>query len=167
MPIHTRFERDELLRVTCKIFDYNLNAVNPVSSCNLGVDSIKIIIKNFVGNPQQLIPFKASVNGQLINIPFPADGLYTGVLSKDSTATIAFKTPYDFSTPGDYIIKAWTEVSGDKNTKNDTFTITVVRPRLVTQYPYIQNFENGRDTWSVLDTTPTKNSTWQIGRAHV
>ena len=137
--------------------------INPVSSCNLGVDSIKIIIKNFAGNPQQLVPFKASVNGQLINIPFPADGLYTGVLSKDSTATIAFKTPYDFSTPGDYIIKAWTEVSGDKNTKNDTFTITVVRPRLVTQFPYIQNFENGKDTWSVLDTTPTKNSTWQFG----
>lgn len=137
--------------------------LNPVSSCNLGIDSIKIVIKNFAGAPQQLIPFKASVNGQLLNIPFPADGLYTGVLSKDSTATLTFKTPFDFSTPGEYEIAAWTDVSGDKNKKNDTFRITVARPRLVTTYPYIQNFENGKDTWSVVDTTPTKNSTWQFG----
>jgi Secretion system C-terminal sorting domain len=137
--------------------------LNPVSSCNLGVDSIRIIMKNFAGAPQQLIPFKASVNGQLLNIPFPADGLFTGVLSKDSTTTLTFKTPYDFSTPGEYNIAAWTELTGDKNVKNDTFRITLVRPRLVTQFPYVQNFENGKDTWSVLDTTPTKTSTWEFG----
>lgn len=140
-----------------------IGILNPVSSCNLGVDSIKIVLKNFAGSPQQLIPFKASVNGQLLNIPFPADGLYTGVLSKDSTATIAFKTPYDFSAPGEYLIEAWTDVTGDKNQRNDTFRVTIVRPRLVNQFPYIQNFENGRDTWSVLDTTPTKTSTWEFG----
>ena len=137
--------------------------LNPVSSCNLGVDSIRIIMKNFAGAPQQLIPFKASVNGQLLNIPYPADGLFTGVLSKDSTTTLTFKTPFDFSTPGEYNIAAWTELSGDKKKENDTFRITVVRPRLVTQFPYVQNFENGKDTWSVLDTTPTKNSTWEFG----
>jgi hypothetical protein len=136
---------------------------NPVGSCNLGIDSIRIILKNFAGSPQQLIPFKASVNGQLVNIPFPADGLYTGVLSKDSTITLTIKTPFNFSTPGEYIIAAWTDVSGDKNKNNDTFRITVVRPRLITQYPYTQNFENGKDTWSVLDTTPAKNSTWEFG----
>ncbi|MBL7817694.1 MAG: T9SS type A sorting domain-containing protein [Saprospiraceae bacterium] len=140
-----------------------INILRPLSSCNLGIDSIRFLMKNFAGAPQQLIPFKASINGQLLNIPFPADGLYTGVLSKDSTATITFKTPYDFSTPGEYNIAVWTELSGDKNKANDTFRMTIVRPRLVNQFPYIQNFEAGKDTWSVLDTTPTRNSTWQYG----
>ena len=134
---------------------------NPISSCNLSVDSIKIVVKNFAGSPQQLIPFKASVNGQLLNIPFPADGLFTGVLSKDSTTTLTFKTPYDFSAPGIYNIAAWTDISADKNKKNDTFKVTIIHPRLITSLPYIQNFELSQDTWFVSDTVG--NSTWEYG----
>ncbi len=136
--------------------------LGPGNSCSLGADSIKILIKNIGGVPQQLFEYKTSVNGVKLPISVPADGLYTGVLSKDSTATVAFKTLYDFSPIGEYVIKAWTEAKGDKNIKNDTATLIVTHPRTVGTYPYFQNFELSKDTWFLTDTVG--NSTWQYGQ---
>jgi Secretion system C-terminal sorting domain len=136
--------------------------LGPGNSCSLGADSIKILIKNIGGVPQQLFEYKTSVNGVKLPISVPADGLYTGVLSKDSTATVAFKTLYDFSPIGEYVIKAWTEAKGDKNIKNDTATLIITHPRTVGTYPYFQNFELSKDTWFLTDTIG--NSTWQYGQ---
>jgi Secretion system C-terminal sorting domain len=136
--------------------------LGPGNGCSLGADSIKILIKNIGGVPQQLFQYKASVNGVNLPISVPADGLFTGVLSKDSTASLAFRTLYDFSPIGEYIIKAWTEVGGDRNRKNDTATLTVTHPRTVGTFPYYQNFELGKDTWFVTDSIG--NSTWQYAQ---
>lgn len=136
--------------------------LGPGNSCNLGVDSIKILIRNIGGVPQQLFQYKASVNGVNVPISVPADGLFTGVLSKDSTVSIAFRTLYDFSPIGEYVIKAWTEVGGDKNKSNDTATLIVNHPRTVGTFPYYQNFELSKDTWFVTDTVG--NSTWQYAQ---
>lgn len=135
--------------------------LSPFGRCDLTVDSIKFLLANIGGAPAQLIPFKGSVNGQLLNIPFPADGLYTGVLSKDSTATITIKSPFNFSTPGEYTVKIWTELSGDKYKSNDTSTLVFTRPRNISTLPYVQNFEQGKDTWSVQDSLG--NATWEFG----
>jgi hypothetical protein len=136
--------------------------LGPGNSCSLGADSIKILIKNIGGVPQQLFQYKASVNGVNLPISVPSDGLYTGVLSKDSTATVAFRTMYDFSPIGEYVIKAWTAVSGDKNPLNDTATLTIVHPRTVGTFPYYQDYELGKDTWFLTDTVG--NSTWTYGQ---
>jgi hypothetical protein len=136
--------------------------LGPGNSCNLGADSIRILIKNIGGVPQQLFQYKASINGQNLPINIPADGLYTGVLSKDSTIAIAFRTLYDFSPIGEYIIKAWTAVSGDKNTANDTATLVITHPKTIGTYPYFQDYELGKDTWFLTDTVG--NSTWQYGQ---
>ena len=133
--------------------------LGPGNSCSIGVDSIKILIRNIGGVPQQLFQYKASVNGVNLPISVPADGLFTGVLSKDSTVSIAFRTLYDFSPIGEYIVKAWTEVGGDRNRSNDTATLIVNHPRTVGTFPYYQNFELSKDTWFVSDTVG--NSTWQ------
>jgi Secretion system C-terminal sorting domain len=129
--------------------------------CDLNIDTIKFLLSNAGGLPQQLIKFSGSVNGRNLPITFPADGLFTGVLSRDSSALVAVKSLYDFSAPGKYVIKIWSEVSGDRNPKNDTATLTIVRPRLISQLPYFQNFENSEDTWSVYDTVGT--SSWEYG----
>jgi hypothetical protein len=136
--------------------------LTPGNSCSLSADSIRISIKNIGGVPQQLFTYKASINGQNLPISVPSDGFYTGVLSKDSTATVTFKTLYDFSPVGEYVIKAWTEVAGDKNVKNDTATLVVTHPRTIGTYPYYQTFELGKDTWYLTDTVG--NSTWQYGQ---
>jgi Secretion system C-terminal sorting domain len=133
----------------------------PYGTCDLGVAAVSVKIKNFAGGPKSLIPLKYSVNGVVAPINQPVDGFYTGVVSKDSTATFIFKAKSDFSQPGEYKISAWTELEKDKNIKNDTLTIFVTKPRLIQQFPYQQNFESGKDTWSVLDTVG--NSTWALG----
>jgi hypothetical protein len=134
---------------------------DPVSSCDLGVTTVKVKIKNYGGAPTSLIPLKYSVNGVVAPVTQPSDGFYTGVISMDSTATFPFKAMWDFSQPGEYKIAAWTELKNDKNIKNDTFRTTLTRPRYIQQFPYQQNFENGKDTWSVFDTIG--NSTWALG----
>jgi Secretion system C-terminal sorting domain len=135
--------------------------LGPGNSCSLGADSIKILIKNIGGVPQQLFQYKASINGQNLPISVPADGLYTGVLSKDSTATVAFRTLYDFSAIGEYVIKAWTAVPGDRNKFNDTATLVITHPRTVGTFPYYQDYELSKDTWFLTDSVG--NSTWQYG----
>ena len=138
--------------------------LSPISRCDLGVDSVRVNIKNYGGGPISLVPFKYSVNGVNAPVQMPRDGFYTGVISKDSVATIAFKAVSDFSAPGEYNIAAWTEKEGDKNIKNDTFRITVVRPRLINQYPYQQNFEAGKDTWQKVDSLGRSSWEWATPR---
>ena len=144
-----------------------IRILSPTGSCSLGVDSIQILLKNIGGVPQQLFYYNVSINGvKLLPTPpplptAPLDGLYTGVLSKDSTAKVTFKTLYDFSQPGEYDIRAWTDVAGDKNRKNDTARLVVTKVRTIATFPYYQNFELGKDTWSVYDSLGT--STWEYG----
>lgn len=133
--------------------------LSPISRCDLGIDSVRVGIKNYGGAPVSLIPFKYSVNGVNAPVQMPRDGLYTGVISKDSTEIIAFKAVSDFSAPGEYNIAAWTELEGDKNKRNDTFRMTLVRPRLINQFPYQQDFEAGKDTWQKVDSAG--KSTWE------
>ncbi len=135
--------------------------LTPFSRCDLNIDSIKFQLTNIGGAPAQLVPFKASVNGQLLNLPYPADGLYTGILSKDSSAIVTIKSPFNFSTPGEYTIKVWSDESADKYKANDTTTLVFTRPRNISTLPYIQNFEQGKDTWAVIDSVG--KSVWEFG----
>jgi len=132
----------------------------PINRCDLNIDSVKIMLKNYGGAPQILIPIKYSVNGTPISINYPIDGNFTGNLSKDSIVPFTFKATYDFSQPGEYMLAAWTELPGDLNKANDTFKLSVTRPRVVTKYPDAQNFEGGKDTWAVVDSAANSKSTW-------
>ena len=132
----------------------------PINRCDLTTDTVKVLIKNFGGAPQSLIPFKFSVNGKAISINFPTEGLYTGDVAKDSIVTASFKTTFNFSKPGEYIVAAWTELDSDKNKANDTFRMTVTRPRNISTYPYTQDFEQSKDTWSVYDTIGKSSWEW-------
>ena len=134
----------------------------PINRCGLGTDSVRVILKNFGGNPQSLITFKYSVNGTAAPVPQYTDGFYTGVLGRDSIRILSFKTLGDFSKPGEYQIAAWTEFLGDSVKTNDTFRISVTSPKTVSQYPYFEDFELGKGTWAVSDTVG--NSSWKFGK---
>jgi hypothetical protein len=116
--------------------------INPnQDSCSFGDDeTIAISLQNFGLNPQTFIPLQYAVNGEIINIPFPSDGLYTNWIGTDSTDITAFETTYDFSEPGSYLIQAWTELPEDVNLVNDTFSYI-----LNTAYdslPFQEDFED-------------------------
>jgi hypothetical protein len=136
------------------------NILTPINRCDLSTDSVKIQIRNFGGEPQALFDFRYAVNGQKAPVSPPADGLYTNVISKDSSETIAFKTLFNFSQPGEYLIEAWTELKNDRNKRNDTFRISVTKPLNINTFPYSQNFESGKGTWAVIDTLG--RSSWEL-----
>ncbi|MFN7116834.1 MAG: T9SS type A sorting domain-containing protein [Saprospiraceae bacterium] len=135
----------------------------PETQCGLGANEVvSVTLKNFGGNPQSLIPFKYSINGRPVNIPMPQDGLFTGVLGKDSTFTIEFDTRFDFSNPGEYLIEAWTELSRDGDRSNDTTRVKVVSIPIINTYPYFEDFEEWSGGWTVADTS--RNSSWEYGQ---
>ncbi len=139
--------------------------VGPETKCEIGsMDSVKVVLKNFGGDPQSLIPFRYSVNGVDAGVPIPNDGFYTGVLGKDSMVEIAFETLYDFTTPGEYLITAWTELEGDSLIFNDTASLKITNIPVITNYPYFENFESldfQPGGWTV--DPESKFSSWAFG----
>ncbi len=104
-----------------------LAAPNFQTGCNFKSDEkLTISITNYGQAPQTLFKFLFAVNGKPANVTIPQDGLYTGVVGNDSTYTIEFETPWDFSVPGLYFIDAWTEMKNDSNIVNDTFRLTIL-----------------------------------------
>ncbi len=112
---------------------------NPDTACNLGVETIGILLANYGQAPQSLFTFKYSVNGVPAGIPVPVDGLFTGVLGNDSLIYVEFDTKWDFSQPGIYHIEAWTELENDSDRLNDTFSIDIVTAYYL---PLMEDFES-------------------------
>jgi len=138
------------------------DAPRPFSDCELGGnDSVFVTLQNFGGSPQSLIPFRYSINGVPANINDPLDGLFTGVLGKDSTFTIPFDQTGDFSRPGEYILRAWTEQENDRDVSNDTTEVVVTHIPTIDSFPYLVDFEDGKSGWTV--DTNSRNASWMFG----
>jgi hypothetical protein len=128
----------------------------PLSGCGLGMDSVKVILKNYGAAPQSLFTFRYAVNGVPAPVVPPADGFYTGILGKDSSTVVAFETLSDFSAPGEYLIEVFTELSGDEGTENDTFTYYLNNSL---QPGYVQSFETWNGGWMPYG----ENASWAHG----
>lgn len=139
------------------------------TDCNLGEETITLLLQNYGQAPQSLIPFFYSINGVPANIPVPLDGFYTGVLGKDSTDLVSFEVPYDFSAPGYYLIELWTELPGDSNAANDTLRVEIIT---AFPLPLQEDFEAGvlPDDWTITAGNGAlyapnahNNPTWVLG----
>ena len=139
-----------------------VNVVSPTTQCNLEEEIVEVTLFNFGDNPQSLIPFRFSVNGQDPGVMQPSEGFYTGVLGPDSTVTIAFETTYDFSVEGIYNVAAWTELSTDMDLSNDTFYYEVENIQTITEAPYVNNFDVNEGGW-LIDELASTNNTWAFG----
>lgn len=132
--------------------------ITPVSDCNLGVETVEIVMTNYGAATQSLVPFSYSVNGIDAGVPQPQDGYYTGVLGKDSSEAIIFETTYNFSEPGEYLIAVYTQMADDEDILNDTFYYYITNRAVV---PYAQNFENWNGGWYV--DTSSASASWEFG----
>ena len=135
--------------------------VGPVSSCDLDIDSVKLRLQNYGGQPLSLIPFAFSVNGNVQPIDMPRDGVYTGVLGKDSTDIVAFDRTFNFRQPGEYFIEAWTELEIDSFLHNDTVSTLIISVPTITSLPYDESFESWGGGWTVESEGDT--TTWEHG----
>lgn len=131
--------------------------VSPQNGCDLGMDSVKVMVRNFGSAPQSLFTYSYAVNGQPAAVVPPSDGFYTGILGKDSTVVIAFETLSDFSVSGEYRLDVYTELGTDEDLQNDTFTYYFTN-RL--QPTYVQLFETWGGGWEVSGENPS----WEYGK---
>lgn len=126
------------------------NILSPVSGCGLGAaETIELIISNFGGLPQSLIPFNFSLNGQPGNVSQPIDGFYTGVVGTDSMEVTEFDATVNLSNPGEYTLLVWTELEGDSVLANDTASVLIVSIPIIDDYPYYDDFEAWSGGWTV------------------
>lgn len=130
--------------------------IEPESGCDLGLDSVKFILRNYGSAPQSLFFYRYAVNGNLAPVVPPADGFYTGILGKDSSTVIAFETLTDFSAPGEYRIDVFTQLNTDEDLQNDTFTYYITNRLRPT---YVQDFETWNGGWSPSG----QNASWAFG----
>ena len=109
-------------------------------SCDIedGVN-VTVELSNYGQNPNTLIPVTYSVNGEVPTIDFPFDGNYTGVIGFNGSDAYEFEAQYDFSIPGTYYLKGWTDLATDNNEVNDTFDVVVKSGRPL---PLIEGFES-------------------------
>lgn len=145
----TTNRRGPFLIRTQKQTDVGITALRgPVSDCDLGSEEVTIGITNFGGEPQAFFNVDYMINGQPAGVSRPADGIFTGIVGVDSTEFFTFDTRALLSAPGTYELMLWTELEGDEDTSNDTFTVFITHTPLISELPYVENFEENDGFWS-------------------
>ena len=120
-------------------------------------DTLFVFLKNFGAVPQTFVPFDFTISSSLTNsggmVSMPEDGLFTGILVKDSCVAFPFEETIDISEPGEYTITAFTSLEGDGDISNDTFTYVFSHSRLL---PFFERFDDNQlpDRWNSDEGIP-------------
>ena len=120
---------------------------SPATGCNLGSEAMTIGITNYGGAPQQFFNVGFAVNGREVEVGRPQDGIFTGIVSVDSTEFFTFDAQADLNGPGKYRVSAFTRLEGDQDAGNDELTILVVNQGTVASFPYVEDFEEDDGLW--------------------
>ncbi len=108
------------------LFSHNVGVVSvlrpPVNCNNDAMSKLRIGIRNFGGRPQSLIPVRFSLNGVPGSVSMPTDGVFTGVIGKDSTEIFEFDVEVNTMELGENVLKVWTDLEEEDVRANDTIT---------------------------------------------
>ena len=96
-----------------------------------------------------------------VNRPF--DGIYTGVLGVDSTEFFTFDVGAEISEPGIYTFELFTALENDENPNNDRLTTTVIRRPIISELPYLADFEQETGIW-LPERAGRGPATWERAR---
>lgn len=141
-----------------------VDIITPADACAIDpLDSVRVILQNFGGQPQTLIPFAYRVNGQDIPINMPRDGVYTGVLGQDSSDLATFDRTFDFSVPGEYLVEIFTQMESDSMPSNDTTRALITSIPTISNLPYEESFEAWGGGWTVHTGMESDVASWEHG----
>ena len=129
--------------------------LNPVSDCNTGLDTIKIMIKNY--SPDSVhsnFPVKYTIDDSQ---EF-TDTVRFAILPNDS-AIFSFSVPYDFSQNKLYKISVETILPNDDDTLNDICKALIYKYDFINTFPYENDFESNSGSWNPEGI----NASWQYG----
>lgn len=130
------------------------NITSPVSGCSVNNAQVKVRVFNEGTNNQTNFPVCVRINGQTTCQDYP------GTLNAGANAEFTFTGLPVLSTPGDYNIRAYVNLSNDYDRSNDTTSNYFFQniPN-VTTYPYSQSFETNNGGWIPGGTF----SSWVLG----
>ena len=138
--------------------DIGIVSVNlPGESCDLQLENIEVVIKNYCSSVLNNFPVSYSVNGgtpvtENVIIPVPVGGTFNFI----------FSTPADLSADGQYQLKIYTSLTGDTLNVNDTLNRTVINHQSISP-DYTMEFEPADDFsgWKVINNN-NDVYTWTI-----
>jgi hypothetical protein len=131
----------------------NMLIVSPGAMSQAGTNNSVILkIRNYGLSPLTSIPVGYQVNNNPV-----VNATWTGNLAPNASTTYTFTTTY-VAPLGQYNICAWTDLSGDNNTFNDSICKTSTGVPLV-QAPFVDDMETTNNFAADVTYTPS----WEYG----
>ncbi len=135
--------------------------------CDFASQPVEIVVRNNGCTPLSSLPVRYQVNG---GTPVTETATFSPALLLGDTATYAFTTALNFTTPGVYKITAYSALTGDTDNANDTASGDDLEYTLpITTFPFIEDFENATVGGQVLGNTNWRfddglnpNFKWQV-----
>jgi hypothetical protein len=144
------------IRVYQVFNDLQLKAVEApgASSCGLSAATpVRIAVRNSASTTLTAIPLRYRVN----NGAWVTETLSS--IAPSTTQSYTFSTPANLAAFGAYTIQAVVDLPADSFRDNDTLTVVVRNAPVISQFPYLQTFEEGEGNWYAGG----KRSSWQYG----
>ena len=128
--------------------------ITPASGCGLtSTEIVQVEIKNFGSAAQTGFPLVYTLDGVAVT-----PETFTGSLASGASMTYSFTATADLSTVKAYDITAYTQLTADVDTTNDSSAVVVISSANVTTFPYAESFEAGNGGWIL-----TGSSSWALG----
>lgn len=143
--------------------DAGIIQLNSLSSgCGLSdKEPVRIVIENFGTGPiNSGLSVSYSING---GTPF-TDAI-TDTIAFAGVLVHFFNDSADLSMPGNYEIKAWTNLANDGDSSNDTITVNVTSAPIYSSFPYSEDFESGVGSQANFRTSDGVHSLLEVNAA--
>jgi hypothetical protein len=112
------------------------------ASCSPGnAETVRITVRNSSNNSLNNIPVRYRIN----NGNWITENISS--IAGNGNMQYSFTAKADLSATGIYVIQALVDLPSDNFKENDTLTITVRSLPLITNFPYLQNFEQNDGSW--------------------
>lgn len=125
-----------------------------VASCGLGTAvPVRITLRNSANQAITSVPVRYQIDNQAVvteivnNIP------------GNSSISYTFNATANLSSLDLHQVKVWVDLAGDTFRDNDTAVVILNNSPIITNFPYLQDFESGAGNWY----TAGKNSSWELG----
>ncbi|MCB0738215.1 MAG: T9SS type A sorting domain-containing protein [Bacteroidetes bacterium] len=123
--------------------DINMVSVTaPDTTCGLSnAETVSISVQNLSGSATGAFNVHYQLNGgNTVTEQMPS-------ILANSTANFSFSSKANVSATGVHQFKVWHSLMADNYPVNDTMSHHVVNATSVSNFPYLQNFENGNGGW--------------------
>lgn len=130
------------------------------TACGLGSETVTVNIFNAGTDAVSSFDVSYEINDPVTGWATPVTETYSGpTIGSLESSTYSFSTLADLSNIGDYTVKAYTTLTGDVVSIDDTSYVSFTSIPIITTFPSVEDFEDGTSGWIQYGTS----STWELG----